>query len=208
MREMFRRYNPATPPEERKGSPVCVASYPEPCGESAVGEGWGCLPFCERHWNEAEMAARDELSYAVGSELDVLIGAEKERPDRNAAVAAALSEAAAPAWGLEERDRYREAQASAFPVEGRDDLTDPDTLRFDYDRDGDDVPREWWEDARYLLLRFLRQAGEKGLPGLTLDLEGLREKATVQLLLADRDLARRYAAPRTAAREPKERPGG
>ena len=172
MRELFTRYAPSTPPEEREGSPVCVAAYPRPCGEAAVGEGWD-LPFCERHWREAEMAARDELSYAVGSELDILIGAEKERPDRNAAVVVALFEAAVPAWGLEERDRYREAQASAFPVEGRDDLTDPNTLGFDYDRHGDDVPREWWEDARTLLLRFLRQAGDKGLPGLVLDLEGL-----------------------------------
>jgi hypothetical protein len=39
MTELFTRYNPDTPPEERKGSPVCAASYPEPCGERAVGEG-------------------------------------------------------------------------------------------------------------------------------------------------------------------------
>ena len=44
MTELFTRYDPATPPEERRCSPVCVASYPEPCGERAVGEGWGCLP--------------------------------------------------------------------------------------------------------------------------------------------------------------------
>ena len=48
MEELFTRYDSATPPEERKGSPACVASYPEPCGEPAVGEGWD-LPLCEAH---------------------------------------------------------------------------------------------------------------------------------------------------------------
>ena len=65
-------------------------------------------------------------------------------------------------------------------------------------------PVEWWEDARMLLLRFLRQASERGLPGLA----RLREWATVQLVLAGRDYERRYAAPRRAAREAKERAGG
>ena len=64
-----------------------------------------------------------------------------------------------------------------------------------------------WEDARILLLRFLRQASERGLPGLALDLERLRERATVQLRLAERDCGRRYVAPRKAALEAKERAG-
>ena len=33
-----------------------------------------------------------------------------------------------------------------------------------------------------------------GLPGLTADLERLREKATVQLVLAERDYERRWAS--------------
>ena len=201
MTKLFRRYNPATPPEERKGSPVCVASYPEPCGERAVGEGWGCLPFCEEHWNEAEMAARDELSYAVGNELDILIGAEGQRPDRNRAVEAALDTATVPRWGLEDRGRYVEALAAAYPVEGRDDLTDPDALRYDYGRYDGDGPVEWWTDERMLLLRFMRQASGEGLPRLMADLEGLRERATVQLALAERDFERRYVAPRRTARD-------
>jgi hypothetical protein len=65
VEDLFRRYDPATAPEECEGSPVCVASYPEHCGERAVGEGWGSLPLCERHWNEAEMAAREELADAL-----------------------------------------------------------------------------------------------------------------------------------------------
>ncbi len=40
-----------------------------------------------------------------------------------------------------------------------------------------------------------------GLPGLVLDLERLRERATAQLILADRDYEWRYVAPRKAARE-------
>jgi hypothetical protein len=78
---------------------------------------------------------------------------------------------------------------------------DPDTAGFDYELHGEDPPSEWWEDARMLLLRFLRQASEKGVPGLILDLEGLRERATVQIVLAERDMERRYHAPRRAARE-------
>ena len=41
----------------------------------------------------------------------------------------------------------------------------------------------------------------EGLPRLVEDLEGLREKATVQLALAERDMDRRYyVVPRRAAR--------
>ena len=42
---------------------------------------------------------------------------------------------------------------------------------------------------------------------MTADLERLREKATVQLVLANADYERRYVAPRKAAREAKERAG-
>jgi hypothetical protein len=194
MRELFTRYNPNTPPVERKGSPVCVVSYPESCGGVAVGEGWGCLLFCERHWQE-ELAAREELAYAVGGELDTLISAEGQRPDHNRAVVAALRTAVVPGWGLEDRGPYEAARAAAFPVEGRDDLMDPDAAGFDYDHHGEDVPSEWWEDARVLLLRFLRQTGHTGLPGLALELERLRERATVQIVLAGRDMEWRYLAP-------------
>ena len=177
---VFSKYNPNTPPEERRNSPACVASYPEPCGERAVGEGWGCLPLCEPHWNEAEIAARYELSYVVGSELDALNNAEAIRPDRNEAVMEALDEAAAPGWEpYADRGRYGEALAAAYPVEGRGDLTDPETRGYDYDRYDGDGPTEWWKDARVLLLRFVRQASERGLPHLVLDLERLRERATV-----------------------------
>ena len=47
----------------------------------------------------------------------------------------------------------------------------------------------------------MRRACGEGLPRLVQDLEGLRERATVQLILAESDFERRYAAPRKAARD-------
>ena len=41
-----------------------------------------------------------------------------------------------------------------------------------------------------------------------LDLERLRERATVRRVLAERDYDRRYVAPRRAAKEAKERAAG
>jgi hypothetical protein len=209
MRELFRRYNPDTPPEEREGSPVCVASYPEPCGEEAVGEGWD-LPFCEAHWTEAELAAREELVGELHNELENLVFAEAQRHHKNRAVVRALRNAGAPGleWEVADSRAHDVALAAAYPAEGREDLTHPETLAFDYDRYDHDGPLEWWSEERYLLLYFLRLACEGGLPRLVEDLEPLRERATVQLALAERDYERRFAAPRRAAREAEERARG
>ncbi len=194
MRDLFTRYDPSTPPEEREGSPVCVASYPEPCGEPAVGEGWGCLALCEVHWREAEMAAREELAEALDNELETLEFAENQRRHKNEAVVWALRGAGGPGleWAAADSDAYDVARAAAFPTEGREGLTDPDTLAYDYGRHEGDGPVEWWSDERYLLLYFMRRASGEGLARLMRDLEGLRERATVQLALAERDLDRRY----------------
>ena len=62
-----------------------------------------------------------------------------------------------------------------------------------------------------LLQRFLRQTGKRGLPGLALDLEGLRERATVQRVLAERDYEQRWVALPRAERQAiirAEREGG
>ena len=194
MRDLFTRYDPSTPPEEREGSPVCVASYPEPCGEPAVGEGWGCLALCERHWREAEMAAREELADALDNELENLEFAENQRRHKNEAVVWALRGAGGPGleWAAADSDAYDAARAAAFPTEGREDLTDPGTLAHDYGRHEGDGPVEWWSEERYLLLYFMRRASGEGLARLMRDLEGLCERATVQLALAERDLDRRY----------------
>ena len=201
MTEMFTRW-PGTPPEGRDAA-RCVVSYPTVCGEPTVGEGWD-LPLCERHWREAEMAAREELVRAVGNELEALAFAEGNRAEGNRAGAAALGGAGCPSldWTREDSDRYEEALAGAFPLEGLEGLTDPETLRFDYDhRYEGDGPVEWWTDERLLLLRFMRQASGEGLPRLVADLERLRERATAQLALAERDYERRWVARRKAAKE-------
>jgi hypothetical protein len=210
MMELFTRYDPTTPEEEREGSPVCVASYPEPCGERAVGEGWGCLPLCEAHWTEAELAAREDLVGELQNELENLVFAEAQRHHTNKAVVRALRGANVPGleWELADSRAHDAALAAAYPTEGREDLTHPDTLAFDYDRYDRDGPLEWWSEERYLLLYFMRLACEGGLPRLVQDLEGLRERATVQLALAERDYELRFAAPRRAAREAKGRAGG
>jgi hypothetical protein len=201
MEELFTRYGPEPPPEGHE-VPVCVVSYPEPCGEEAVGEGWD-LPFCEGHWREAEMSAREELVAAVQNELENLAFAEDQRFHKNKAAVRALRDAGAPGldWTVSDSDAYDAARAAAFPTEGRDDLTDSDTPAYDYGRHEGDGPVEWWSDERYLLLYFMRRASAEGLPRLVQDLEGLRERATVQLALAERDMERRYVVPRKAARE-------
>ena len=199
MEELFTRYDPTTPPEEREGSPVCVVDHPDaggPCGGPAVGEGWGCLPFCEKHWREAEVAAREELAETVQHEVQILANAERQRFDSNAALVRALkaAEGAGPSWGLGDYyEAYRAAEAEAFPAEALGARTDPETLGFDYRRDYEgDGPAEWWSDVALLLVRFLRQASEQGVPNLMRDLERLRERATAQRVPAERDRERRW----------------
>ncbi len=195
MEDLFTRYGRPGPPPEGHRVPRCVVAYPEPCGEEAVGEGWGCLALCEVHWREAEMAAREELAEALDNELETLEFAENQRRHKNEAVVWALRGAGGPGleWAAADSNAYDAARAAAFPTEGREDLTDPDTLAHDYGRpDEGDGPVEWWSDERYLLLYFMRRASGEGLARLMRDLEGLRERATVQLALAERDLDRRY----------------
>ena len=141
MMELFTRYGPEPPPEGTE-PPACVASYPEPCGEAAVGEGWN-LPFCERHWREAEMSAREELADALDNEPEILEFAENQRHYRNKAVVRALRGANVPGleWAVSDFDAYDAARAAAFPTSGREDLTDPDTLAYDYERHEGDTGR-------------------------------------------------------------------
>src|SRR5215210_8076211 len=201
MMELFRRYAPGPPPEGVE-PPVCVVSYPEPCGEPAVGEGWD-LPMCARHWREAELAAREELVAALHNELEALVWAEDQRFHKNRAVVLTLRDAGVTGfdWTVADSHAYEEALAAAFPTEGLDDLLDADVQTYDYERHEGGGPVEWWADERYLLLYFMRRASGVGLPRLVQDLEVLRERATVQLALAERDMDRRYVVPRRAERE-------
>ncbi len=140
-KETFRRYPPGAAPPEGHEAPVCVVAYPEPCGEPSVGEGWD-LTFCERHWREAEMSAREELADALDNELEILEFAENQRHYRNKAVVRALRGANVPGleWAVSDFDAYDAARAAAFPTSSREDLTDPDTLAYDYERHEGDGP--------------------------------------------------------------------
>ncbi len=202
MREVFRKYPETTPKEERKGSPVCVVSHPDaggPCGRPAVGEVWG-LSFCELHGREAEMSAKEEIAYATDTELQILADSELERPATNHYVLEILQAAKVP-YEVDYA-AHAEARLAAYPPDELEAHTDRDTLRFDYDRDyAGDGPVDWWSDGVIALCRFLREAHDRGLPGLVADLEYLRERATVQVVLADRDYERRYVQVRRAALE-------
>ena len=70
--------------------------------------------------------------------------------------------------------------------------TPPETLGFDYGRDyAGDGPVDWWSDAQLLLCRFVREAEDKGLASTLPELEQLRGRATVRMVLAERDYERR-----------------
>ena len=91
---------------------------------------------------------------------------------------------------------------AAYPPEELEENTDADTLRFDYmERDGMDGPYDWWSEAQFLSCRFMLQAHDRGLSGLLKDLEYARERATVQRVLAERDLDRRWRQVRHARKE-------
>ena len=97
---------------------------------------------------------------------------------------------------------------AAYPPERLEPYTDADTMAHDYaTRRLGDGPVEWWNDARLLVCKFLRMAQERSEPAITGGLEELREKATVQQVLAERDYERRYVEPHKAMR-PVETAGG
>lgn len=198
MRELFTRYGPAPAPEGHE-IPRCVVSHPDaggPCGEGAVGEVWS-LPFCEAHWSQARLSVEQELAHDTGRELEAVVAAEKERwPQKKHLIVAVLG---APVPGFDfEPDEVERVRLAAYPPD--DTRTDPDTLGFDYEDYGHGPP-EWWAEAREYVCRWMREACEAGQPPLLEALEYLRERCTVQEILADRDMERRWAAPRRAARE-------
>jgi hypothetical protein len=198
----FRKYPPETPEEERKGSPICVVTYPEACGRAAVGEVWS-MPFCEAHGNEAHAAARIEAVEDAEGELGALLGSMGESLIRNPLIREALgilrlSDEAPPAHD------HGEVIRAAYILRESD--TDPDTLAFDYSGIPDrDDPYDWWCEAREMAVGFMREAYEVGQPHLLRTLEAMREYATVQQELALDDMERRFVQPRRAAREERQR---
>jgi hypothetical protein len=203
MTEVFRKYPETTPVEERKGSPVCVVSHPDAggeCGRPAIGEVWS-LPFCGLHGREAELAAKAEIEETTKHALQVLADAERDRFTTNRPLLEALRAAKAP-YEVDP-SIHEAAMLRAYPPDELEANTDADTLTFRYGADyaaGEvgDGPVDWWADACYLLHRFMREAAGRGV--LTDELEYLRERATAQLVLAERDCERRYAEPRLRAK--------
>ncbi len=197
MIEVFRKYGDG--PGE---SPACVVSHPDaggPCPRPAIGEVWG-LPFCELHGKEAELAAKFEIEETTSRELQVLADAEYERFTTNDYLLGVLKAARAP-FDVDPYI-YDAAAASAYPPDELEDHMDPGTAGFNYERDyPGDGPVDWWNEAWMLLCRFMREADDRGLLTTLPELEALRERAVVQMLLAERDYERRYAAPRLAARK-------
>ena len=130
----------------------------------------------------------------VENELSTLIGAEKQRFDTNWPLVEALASADVPS------DvpylPHEEAMVAAYPPEELEANTDPDTLGYDYERTGEDNPYDWWSAAQLMACRFMRQAHDQGLAGLLKDLEYVRERATVQRLLAGRYIARQHGPAR------------
>jgi hypothetical protein len=188
MTEVFTRYGEGGPRPDHVPPKACTVRHPDAggqCPREAVGEVWA-LPFCEVHGREAELAYREEISESVGNGLEALLDAENQRHDKNRALLDALRGVAGPRdvdYLIQEA-----AMRKAFPPEELAANTDPDTLRFDYEIYGRDTPSDWWHEARIMAVRFMRQA--QAVPILE-DLELIRERATVQQLLADRDMGRR-----------------
>jgi hypothetical protein len=200
MEEVFRKYPETTPVEERKGSPVCIVSHPDaggPCQREAIGEVWS-LPFCASHGREAELAAQDEMASSLEGIFTGLVALERDRHDPNEIALRIIKEAASEAAPSEAADipAHEAAIATAYPPEELEANTDPETLRYDYEQMGMDNPHDWWCEAQIMACRFMRQAHDQGLAGVVRDLEYVRERATVQRLLASRYMDRQYGPAR------------
>ncbi|MBA3423980.1 MAG: hypothetical protein H0U04_05420 [Rubrobacter sp.] len=188
MTEVFTRYGGGGPRPAYREPIACVVAHPDAggrCEREAVGEVWR-LPFCEVHGREAELAYMDEINDAVRAELDALGDAENQKPGSNEALLEALARTPTPP-GVD-RVIHLAAMEEAYPPDELEGNTDPDMLRFDYETHGRDTPYDWWCEARIMAVRFMCEA--QSVPILK-DLELVRERATVQELLASRDMDRR-----------------
>lgn len=197
MTEVFTRYGDGGPRPDHVAPKACTVRHPDAggqCPREAIGEVWA-LPFCEVHGREAELAYRDELAQTNGLEFEALWDAEMKRIRPNWSVMEALEEASAKAAAVDHRV-LKAAMEAAYPPEELAANIDPDISRYDYERYDGDTPVEWWTEARILAVRFMRQA--QSVPILE-DLELVRERATVQQLLAERDSDLRWTKPKEVA---------
>lgn len=189
MTEVFRRYGDGDPQgRDHVETIACVVRHPDAggqCEREAVGEVWA-LPFCEVHGHEAELAYKTDLAETVDTELEALRGAEAVRVGTDRALLEALQACPDPAhvgYGV-----HKAAMEAAYPPEELADNMDPDIPRFEFGSPAGDTPYDWWCESRELLVRFMRQA--TSVP-IIKELELVRERATVQELLAERDMDRR-----------------
>jgi len=188
MTEVFSRYGDGEPRPDHVAPISCIVSHPDAggqCEREAVGEVWA-LPFCEVHGHEAALAYRDEINQTVSVEFDALRDAEAQRLGTDDALLDALASAAAPP--AVDYTIHEAAMEEAYSPEDLEGNTDPDILRFDYEIHGRDTPYDWWCESRIMAVRLMRQA--TAVP-IIKELELVRERATVQQLLASRDMDRR-----------------
>ena len=202
MTEVFRKYGGGEPRPDDKAPIACTVRHPEAggqCQREAIGEVWA-LPFCEVHGKEAETAYLEERVETIGYGLDML--RDDGRNVLQQPVVEVLKTVEYPS--RIDHDAVEAAMREAYPPEELEQHIDPDILAYDYEKDFiiGDGPYDWWCEARLMVLRFMREAFERGSSELLKDLELIRERATVQQLLADRDLERRWAVPRREANRP------
>ncbi len=201
MTEVFTRYGGGEPRREDKAAMACTVRHPEAggqCEREAIGEVWS-LPFCEVHGKEAELSYLEERKETIAYGLDML--RDDGRNVLQQPVVEVLKAVEYPA--LIDREAVEAAMREAYPPEELEQYIDPDTLAYDYEAViAGDTPYDWWCEARIFVLRWMREAFERGALELLRELELVRERATVQQLLADRDLERRWAAPRGEANRP------
>ncbi len=198
MTEVFSRYGNGEPRPDHKKAPACIVRHSEAggqCEREAVGEVWA-LPFCEVHGKEAELSYKEGIQETVAFGLDKLNdGGEYVLPRP---ILEVLKSVEYPM--SRDHEAVEEAMREAYPPEKLADNIDPDTLRYDYEEQSLN-PVDWWTGARYKVLSFMHEAYEDCYVELLRDLELIRERATVQLLLAERDMDERWLRPRLEAKE-------
>jgi hypothetical protein len=86
--------------------------------------------------------------------------------------------------GANSRDAVddEEALGRAWPF--AEELTNPETLGFDYAEPGGPVPGDWYRHPRLVIYRLMRLARQEGLHYIVERLEPLRESTAPQLAYA------------------------
>ena len=202
MTEVFTKYGGPSgrPRPESKAPIVCTVRHPEAggqCEREAIGEVWS-LPFCEVHGKEAELAYLDERHETISYGLDILRGDEMSVLQQPVAEVLNMVEYPKPI----DRGAIEAEARKAYPPKELEGHIDPNTLAYDYEAHlAGDGPYDWWCEARYMVLRYMREASERAAYELLRELELIRERATVQQLLSHRGLYERCVRPRQEAKE-------